>query len=100
MFTPMEFHPTLSEVEQANRLFWDYMKREWECIMLPENEPAHMSLDLAVRCAAANVWKHARMYQAEKAKEEDKNLDIGANIFRRFDCMRKYTTKFKTKRKN
>ena len=56
MFTPMEFHPTLYEVEQANRFFWNYMKKEAECIMLPESEAAHMSLELAVRCAAANVW--------------------------------------------
>lgn len=71
MFTPMEFHPTLYEVEQANRFFWNYMKKEAECIMLPESEAAHMSLELAVRCAAANVWKHARMYQEGKAKKKE-----------------------------
>lgn len=71
MFTPMEFHPTLYEVEQANRFFWNYMKKEAECIMLPESEAAHMSLELAVRCAAANVWKHARMYQEGKVKKKE-----------------------------
>lgn len=71
MFTPIEFHPSLYEVEQANRFFWDYMKKEAECIMLPESEPAHMSLELAIRCAAANVWKHARMYQEGKAKKKE-----------------------------
>lgn len=71
MFTPMEFHPTLYEVEQANRFFWNYMKKEAECIMLPESEVAHMSLELAVRCAAANVWKHARMYQEGKVKKKE-----------------------------
>lgn len=71
MFTPMEFYPSLYEVEQANRFFWNYMKKEAECIMLPESEAAHMSLELAVRCAAANVWKHARMYQEGKAKKKE-----------------------------
>lgn len=71
MFTPMEFYPTLYEVEQANRFFWNYMKKEAECIMLPESEAAHMSLELAVRCAAANVWKHARMYQEGKVKKKE-----------------------------
>ncbi len=71
MFTSMEFHPTLYEVGQANQFFWDYMKREAECIMLPESEPAHTSLELAIKCAAAEVWKHARMYQAERAKKKE-----------------------------
>lgn len=101
MFKPMEFRPSLYEVEQANQYFWEQMKKHAGSIMLPESEPAHMSMELAIRCAAANVWEHARMYQAEKeekVKEEVKELNDPTNLFKRFNCIFKYTLKSKMNR--
>lgn len=75
------FAPSVYEVMLAKKYFLEEYKRHRVSMTLPKSNPAYMSQEIAISCAAANVWKHARQYQKEKTRQKgDRVLNEIMNI--------------------
>ena len=62
----LDLHPSFAEVQTAKAVFLRWLEEHEDVITLPESDPQHMSRNVAMSCALAEVWRQGRRYQRDQ----------------------------------
>lgn len=62
----LDLNPSFAETRAAKAAFLQWLKAHEAVISLPESDPQHMSRDVAMSCALAEVWRQGRRYQRDQ----------------------------------
>lgn len=58
-------HPTVWEVQQAEKVFVEYFMQHVHEEQYPVGSPLYTNRETIIRCALAKVWTAGRRYQME-----------------------------------
>ena len=64
----LTFYPTVWEVDQAKKVFIEYLRQHAKETQYPEGTALHRSRENIIQCALARVWEAGRRYQADQVQ--------------------------------
>ena len=72
-YPDFECWPSLYEVNQATKIFWQYIEKRIDDTRLPEEDICHMSEETRLECALSEVWRQGKIWR----KRHPDELEIG-----------------------